>query len=218
MTMKIDRLYRFTLVEMVAALSIMMVISGIIAGAVAVFTTSYTASRAAAETLRRNRTISAVADRVLRSAVPFVWTDSDDNTEKSLFHGSSDELYVVSLNRARGSGDSPFLFTRIRLDGSTVVCDTSGLPMPHWDDIDLFSYTTEVVATNVQTLNFRYFNLDDDDEPVSTDLWSEDYEYTIPLAIQIEIEFNDGTVERRLRRTAGNSWNTMLGTREEALE
>ncbi|MDD4817609.1 MAG: type II secretion system protein [Victivallaceae bacterium] len=216
--MKTEKKRRFTLVEMVAALSIMMVIAGIIAGAVSIFATAYIDSRAAAATLRRNRTISAVADRVLRTAVPFVWTDDDTATERSLFHGTADELYTASLNRAGGAGSSPFIFTRIRLAGSAVVCDTASLPMPYWDDIDRFAYTTETVATDVRSLKFRYFNQDDDGEPVATDSWSEDYEYTIPLAIQLEIEFSDGTTERRLRRTAGNGGYTRFGSREEALE
>ena len=48
-----------------------------------------------------------------------------------------------------------------------------------------------------------------------TDTWVEDDHNGIPLAIQLTVEWLDGTKERWLRRTAGSSGNSTYGDREE---
>lgn len=212
------KIKKFTLIEVIVAMTIWVAVAALIAGATTMFIHAYESSNTMAMTLNRSQTLSRIADRCLRNAVVFVWNNEDENDEEQLvFQGEPSELWIAAQSRDYG-GSGGFLFSRLYLLNNTLYCDYSFRPLLPWLELDQQHYRTEKIADNVQSLSFRYFNRNSDDELENVDTWDEDYETTIPLAIQMEVTFLDGTVERRLRRTAGSSWNSSLGTREDSLE
>ncbi|MEA4863643.1 MAG: hypothetical protein AB7F40_06945 [Victivallaceae bacterium] len=212
------KIKRFTLIEVIVSMTVWVTVSVLIAGATAAFMRAYESSNYMALCLTRSQTLSRVADRCLRNAVVFVWNNEDENDEEQLvFKGEASELWTSAQSRDYG-GSGGFIFSRLYLKNNTLYCDYSFRPLLPWLELDQQTYRTEKIADNVAALAFRYYNRDSNDELVNVDTWDEDYTTTIPLAIQMEVTFTDGTVERRLRRTAGSSWNSSLGTREDSLE
>ena len=80
-----------------------------------------------------------------------------------------------------------------------------------WLELEAQKFKTEKLADGVQNIYFKYGAEGQSDNPVDWyDDWNEDELEGIPMAIQLTIEWKDGTKERWLRRTAGTSGNTAL--------
>ena len=82
-----------------------------------------------------------------------------------------------------------------------------------WEDEGKQEYAREVIAKNVRSIRFLYAE-EVDEEIEFEDTWEEDDHEAPPLAIQMTVEWNDGTSERWLRRTAGSGSNSTFGNRQ----
>ncbi len=211
--------HSFTLVELIAAMSIMLMVALIISTAASTFFVAYEQSEKLSARLNTFAAVNRVADRLICNSVPFVWQNEEDDEEQLVFLGEPHELLLCALTRTYIDDDSGLLFARLYLQNTTLYCDYSGYPILPWLDMDQFNYAAEPIAENVQELNFSYYTFTDG-ELEKLDEWdTEDtYSTSIPAAIQMELVFTDGTKERWLRRTAGNSYNSSFGQREEVEE
>ena len=70
-----------------------------------------------------------------------------------------------------------------------------------------------MIAKNVRSIRFLYAE-EVDEEIEFEDTWEDDDHEAPPLAIQMTVEWNDGTSERWLRRTAGSGSNSTFGNRQ----
>ncbi len=208
----------FTLIELIAAITIMLMVTMIISTLVVTFYQAYENSSLLAEKLKTQTNISRVADKLIRNAVPFVWTNEETGSEELIFTGEANELLICAITRSYQNDDGGLLFARIYLSNNNLLCDYSSFPLLPWDDSTWKNATTEILTSNVASLNFTYYTIEDD-ELETLETWdTEEYLTSIPVAIQLQLEFTDGTKQRWLRRTAGNSFDTSLGLREDSNE
>lgn len=199
----------FTLLEVVVATSLLTLVGMLIAMSVAGFHRSWSQGRKVSQRLERNLAIDRIAETVIRSMVPFRWYNEEEGGEELVFLGEADELWVTAQNRSYGSG-SPFRFVRIYMESGDLLCDYSCTPFLPWAELQDQVYTTEKIASGVSALVFRYATEDDSGELEWEENWDLDDHDELPLAIQMTIEWEDGTKQRWTRRQAGTSYYTEL--------
>lgn len=206
----------FTLVEMAIAMSILIVVALIIGTASATFYNGYRRSAKITERLQAYQAIDRVMDGNIRNLIPFQWEDEDTHESRYVFEGETDSLHFTALRRTYGNDRGALLFVRIRAEDDELVAEYSSYSRLPWLEEGKQEYAREVLAKNVRSVRFLYADLDDD-EIVLEDTWVEEDHNNLPLAIQMTVEWLDGTSERWLRRIAGSSSNSTLGVREETI-
>ena len=208
----------FTLVEMVAAMAVMMMVAMIVGSAGKLFYDGYRSAQRATSRLKEYMAIDRLWDGAVRNAVPFKWTD-EENVSRFVFEGKTDTVMFTALRRADGDAPGALVFIRIKLEEDELVAYYSFYPRPPWDDEfndNPEFFTREVIAANVAEVTFQYAEVGETDEAEIEwfDDWDEDEHAAIPLAIRMTVEWKDGRKEYWLRRTAGTSLNSNFGYRE----
>ena len=210
----------FTLVELIAAMAVMIFVALIIATASMTFYNAWKRSERTSSRLKTYQAIDRIMDSCIRNIIPFSWKN-EDNEEKIVFEGKSDSLFFTALRRVSKGEKSPFLFIRLKLEEDKLIAEYHGYPRLPWDEEGKYEVTKEVISDQVQSISFLYASIEDD-EVVWDDEW-EDYDSTavsndssdillVPLAIQMTVEWKDGRKEVWLRRTAGASKHSRFGS------
>ncbi len=209
--------HSFTLLELMAAMAIFSLVGLIIGTSLSAFARSWRSAQKVSAELERNQAIDHLVETMFRGAIPFMWPDEDEGEDRYVFQGKSDELYITSLSRTH-SGNDAFRFVRLYRDGEELLCDWSTVPLLPWLELETQKYQTDKIASGVQEITFRYAADGQSNDPIDWyEEWDEDELEGIPLAIQLTIEWTDGTSERWLRRTAGTSGNTALAVSSSTL-
>ena len=212
----------FTLMELVAAAGIMMAIAGIIAFASrSVFRALASSERVSAQ-LQVYLNIDQVMDGCFRNMIPFNWETQDENDDTfQVFMGESDWIHFTTLRRSYDNVGGNLFFMRVYVDDKTdeLVAEYSKFPRLPWyeDNDDEFPYDREVLATDVDHIEFLYAG-QQDSIVIWVEEWNrENYDF-IPLAVQMTVEWKDGTREQWLRRTAASGGNSVYGAVHEVDE
>ncbi|MEG1980768.1 MAG: hypothetical protein RR060_08555, partial [Victivallaceae bacterium] len=105
-----------------------------------------------------------------------------------------------SRRRSYAAGAGALIFVRLKLEGESLVAEYSFLPRGPWDtqSTSELPLEREVIAQNVARILFRYAAAGSD-KVIS---FSEDYDeedLNIPMAVQLEIWWKNGTKEVWLR-------------------
>ena len=210
----------FTLMELVAAAGIMMAIAGIIAFASRSFFRALASSERVSAQLQVYLNIDQVMDGCFRNMIPFTWETTDENDDTfQVFLGEEDYIHFTTLRRSYDDVGGNLFFVRVYVDEDELVAEYSKFPRLPWyeDDDDLMPYDREVLATNVERISFLYAGAQDD-TVVWLEEWDrENYDF-IPLAVQMTVEWKDGTEECWLRRTAASGGNSVYGAVHEVDE
>ena len=210
------KLYRFTLVELLAAMAILALLGTASAAALAGFQRSHTKVAVLSERLERNRKLDKAAD-LMSNIIPFFWRDeTDDDYENLVFDGKEDELFFTAMRLPDANGKGAFVFARLSLnDDGEFICKYRTTPMLPWIDREEQQGEIKkvVLAEKVETLTFLYADYTDDDEIELLEYWDQDdeeYENTLPMGIGFTLEFESGETISYFRRTAGTSAYTGL--------
>ena len=209
----------FTLMELVAATGIMLAIAGIIAFASRSFFRALASAERVSAQLQVYLNIDQVMDGCFRNMIPFNWETSDVNDDTfQVFMGEQDMIHFTTLRRSYDDIGGNLFFVRVYVDDKTdeLVAEYSKFPRLPWydDDEDEMPYDREVLATNVDRISFLYAGAQDN-AVVWLEEWDrEDYDF-IPLAVQMTVEWKDGTEEYWLRRTAASGGNSVYGALQE---
>ena len=210
----------FTLMELVAAAGIMMAIAGIIAFASRSFFRALASSERVSAQLQVYLNIDQVMDGCFRNMIPFTWETTDENDDTfQVFLGEVDYIHFTTLRRSYDDVGGNLFFVRVYVDEDELVAEYSKFPRLPWyeDDDDLMPYDREVLATNVERISFLYAGAQDN-TVVWVEEWDrENYDF-IPLAVQMTVEWKDGTEEYWLRRTAASGGNSVYGAVHEVDE
>jgi len=210
----------FTLVELVAAMAVMVFVALIIATASMTFYKAWERSARVSDRLKVRQTIDRIMDVCVRNMIPFPWRDEEDKI-RVVFQGQQDEIFFTARRHAAEGDNSAYLFIRLKLnDDRQLVAEYHTLPRFPWMEEEKYEMNTEVLAENVTSISFLYASLTED-EIVWDEEW-EDYDpeetqddttdiLQIPLAVQLTVEWNDGTKEVWLRRTAAVSKHSRFG-------
>jgi hypothetical protein len=209
----------FTLMELVAAAGIMLSIAGIIAFASRSFFRALASAERVSAQLQVYLNIDQVMDGCFRNMIPFNWETTDENDDTfQVFMGEEDWIHFTTLRRSYDNIGGNLFFVRVYVDDKTdeLVAEYSKFPRLPWyeDDEDAMPYDREVLAENVDRVSFLYAGQQD-----STVIWLEEwnrelYDF-IPLAVQMTVEWKDGTSEQWLRRTAASGGNSVYGAVQE---
>ena len=212
----------FTLMELVAAAGIMLSIAGIIAFASRSFFRALASAERVSAQLQVYLNIDQVMDGCFRNMIPFNWETTDENDDTfQVFMGEEDYIHFTTLRRSYDDAGGNLFFVRVYVDDHTeeLVAEYSKFPRLPWyeDDEDEMPYDREVLATNVDRISFLYAGAQND-SVVWLEVWDrENYDF-IPLAVQMTVEWKDGTTEQWLRRTAASGGNSVYGAVQEVDE
>lgn len=215
-----NRIRCFTLVELVAAMAIMIFVALIIGTASAAFYNAWKRSVRITDRLKVRQNIDRIMDTCVRNMIPFSWKDEDD-TEQVVFEGSKEEIFFTARRRAAEGENSAYLFIRLKVnEKQQLVAEYHTLPRFPWQEEGKYEMKQEVLAENVMSISFLYASLEEEEI-----VWNEDWEeydpemaqddttdiLLIPLAVQMTVEWEDGTTEVWLRRTAAASRYSRFG-------
>ena len=210
----------FTLVELVAAMAIMIFVALIIGTASAAFYNAWKRSVRVTDMLKVRQNIDRIMDVCIRNMIPFSWKDEDDR-EQVVFEGSQNEIFFTTRRRAAEGENSAFLFIRLKVnDDGQLIAEYHTLPRFPWQEEGKYEMKTEVLAENIQSISFLYASQEEEEI-----VWNEDWEeydpdtlqddttdiQMIPLAVQMTVEWKDGSKEVWLRRTTGASQHSRYG-------
>jgi len=209
----------FTLLELIVAIGIMLALSGVIGLASQSFMKALTTSERISAQLQVYLNIDQVMDGCVRNMIPFNWETPEENDDTfQVFMGERDMIHFTTLRRSYDDIGGNLFFVRIYLDDRTneLVAEYSKFPRPPWleDNDDTMPYDREVLATNVDRISFLYAGAYDG-LVQWLEVWDrEEYDF-IPLAVQMTVEWKDGTSEQWLRRTAASGGNSVYGALQE---
>ena len=199
---------------MAIAMGLLVVVALIVGTASATFYNGYRRSVKTTERLKAYQSIDRVMDGNVRNLIAFQWLDEDTNESRYVFEGEADTLHFTALRRTYGNDRGAFLFVRLKVENDELVAEYSSYPRLPWLEEGKQEYHREVLAKNVRSVRFLYYDLADD-ELEAEETWVEDDHDNLPLAIQMTVEWADGSSEQWLRRTAGSSSNSTFGVRTE---
>ncbi|MBR4666230.1 MAG: hypothetical protein IKO93_20355 [Lentisphaeria bacterium] len=215
-----NRIRCFTLVELVAAMAIMIFVALIIGTASAAFYNAWRRSVRVTDRLKVRQNIDRIMDTCVRNMIPFSWKNEDDE-EQVVFMGSREEMFFTARRRAAEGDNSAYLFIRLKVnEKQQLVAEYHTLPRFPWQEEGTYEMKREVLADNIISISFLYASLNDEEI-----IWDEDWEeydpeaaqddqtdiLLIPLAVQMTVEWQDGTREVWLRRTAAVSRYSRFG-------
>ena len=200
---------RFTLMEIAVTAALFAIIGTIIAASLAAFQRSYDKVARLSQRLERSRSLDRIAEH-LGNAIPFFWPNAEENDEEQLvFEGGQDELWFVTRRRAGADGNGAILFLRLYVnDDNQLCCDWRDRPFLPWLAPEQQNCRTEIIAEDVENVDFAYGAYNESDEIDWLDEWDqddEDYENVMPAAIRMTVRFTNGETAVWLRRTAGLS-------------
>ena len=152
-------------------------------------------------------------DVAFRNAIPFYWRDRN-NKEVMIFSGEPDAVTLAYLHRINDRREGGIRFLRLFRQNRRLIAEYRKLPFLY-DGAEEFEFEREVIAENVTGLSFIYADRRDD-RLEWLESWDAEQMKNLPLAIQMEVRFSDGTQQNWLRRTAGNGQFQEWGRRLKA--
>lgn len=205
----------FTLIEMVVSLGILLMILTISAMALSVVQRTWKSTADREASLKQYRTIDLIVDVAFRNAIPFYWRDRN-NKEVMIFSGKPDAVTLAYLHRINDRREGGIRFLRLFRQNRRLIAEYRKLPFLY-DGAEEFEFEREIIAENVTDLSFIYADRRDD-RLEWLESWDAEQMKNLPLAIQMEVRFSDGTQQNWLRRTAGNGqfqeWGRRLKTQK----
>ena len=208
--MPTKRCKRFTLLELLLALTVLLVLTGLTAQLIYSLPLGWRMHRERAARLEGLIALERVADHAWRNLVPFDWRDEVGRTDRPVFRGDP-ELVIGACRVGADPKGNSLLFFSLGKRGDRLIAQYRREPIV-WFARETMPETLheEVLLENVVSAAFRYAEVKDG-ELVWHDDWDEDKRRDLPVAIGLVVDFTDGAGARFLRRTAGNSYYTRLG-------
>ena len=203
--------HAFTLLELVVAISLMGMVALIIGTASATFYSGYERITGMGAQLKEFQAVDGIMDNLIRNMIPFSWTNPESDEEALVFAGGPEEIFFVSRRRSYTAEAGALIFMRLKLEDDSLLAEYSFMPRGPWDtqSTSQLPFSREVIARNVERILFRYPAASEDKVITFSEDWDEN-DLNIPMAVQLEIWWKNGTKEVWLRRTAGASSNSTL--------
>ena len=215
------KIFRFTLIELVISMAILMAVTGIIAMASKSFYDGYDRSAKVTKRLKEYMAIDNIMDVHVRNLIPFQWKDDNGNS-RFVFSGEEHRLHFTTLRRSYSKRAGSLIFIRLFVEENQLIAEYSTTPRLPWKEEgdETMPYTREIIAENIEEITFTYAEKvsgeeDEDGTGISwEENWPEDEHAAPPMAIRMQIKWTDGTVEYWLRRVAGVAKDSTFGKRE----
>jgi hypothetical protein len=157
-------------------------------------------------------TLDRTCEGLFANLVPFIWRDAS-GTRTPIFYGEPAAVtfaYLHPLNRVE---DGALRFAHVTLEDHELVCYYCERP-PFPEDLASPRLRRSVLAREVAAITLTYADLEND-TPVFVEDWGD--RLHTPLAIQLKVEWQDGTTQVWLYRTGGNSLHERWGRWQQAV-
>ena len=201
----------FTLLEIVLALAIFSVIATLAGSILFSSQQGWSVVRESSAELETLQRLDRIADTAFRNASPFHWPD-ENNRNMQLFRGKPAFLRLAYLHRVNDPAEGGLRFLELSREESELVARYRRYPIIADHDGEC---RREVIASGVRRLAFSYAFRENGEIVWQPEFDAEAAE-TIPAAIRMDVEFENGRQVSFLRRTAGNSAVSSYGKfREE---
>ena len=205
----------FTLIEMIVSLGILLLILTTAALAVSGARRTWQTIAAQDEALKSCRTLDRIAESAFRNAVPFYWRDRD-NRERLLFSGEPHSVTLSYLHPVDDLSQGGIRFLRLFREGGKLIAEYRQRPFGD-DGSPLPGTEREELAADIAEVTFLY--ADRRDRAIEWyDFWNVEERRNLPLALQMEVRFADGSQQIWLRRTAGSGQFQQWGRRLQPLK
>jgi len=211
---------RFTLVELIVSMGILMAICSIVAMASRSFNEGYGRSVKAVKRLKEYMAIDKIMDDSIRNMIPFQWKDANGNS-RFVFSGMDHEIWFTALRRAYGKRPGALLFIRLFVEEEQLIAEYQPWPRLPWveqTDEKLPVPVREVLADKVKEIRFSYAETASADSENAGSVewlenWAEEEHAALPLAVRLTVEWMDKSSESWLRRVAGVASDGTFGVR-----
>ena len=159
--------------------------------------------------LKQYRLIDHIVESAFRNAIPFYWQNRN-HKEIMIFSGEPERLTLTYRHRVDATG-SALRFLRLFAENGKLIAEYRDLPFVPAETQNL-PFERETLASGIQTVRFIYADLRDN-RLEWHESWNVEEMKNMPMAIQMEVTFSDGTTQVWLRRTAGNGEFQTFGRR-----
>lgn len=204
----------FTLLEMVISLGLLALLAALAIMAAAAITSSWSRLESRqqqfAELMRVDRTL----DSMLSNIVALSWSNADDDT-LPFFRGQTDTMRFAYRHRLNNAEEGALRFVRLELVDGQLRALYHPRPVRNEDGL-LDRGRISILAEGVEQIEFQYAvirsGMTRDDPPEWLEQWDpEDWslqerkKQRSPLAVRIQVRWQDGRVENWMRRLPGVS-------------
>ena len=197
------RKLRFTLVELILALGLLAILAATGAALISGLTRAWDQSRQQGQRVQELVRLDRCFRSLAGNALPFTWRNAALQ-QTNAFIGNPDSLRLASQITPADAIDGGLRFSYLSLNQGQLVAIVSSKP---------FSEETEpvglrsVLSVNVALTHFSYCRVSSADPLVEVMEWVDTWESDradIPLAIRMQVEWQDGRTENFFMRTAGS--------------
>ena len=194
---------KFTLIEVIVAISLLVAVAMIVAASGATFYSAYERSLRITGQLKELMAIDQLMDTHIRNMILFNWTD-EDGKSRMLFSGEEDRIHFTTLRRSYGDRPGALLFVKVFVEENQLIAEYSPYPRFPWSEEgdESFPFTREVIAENILQVTFEYAEKSTEVEGGVDFLetFLEEENSVLPLAVKMSVEWQDGRKEIWLRR------------------
>ena len=207
---RLKGIYNFTLMELVVAIALVTVVFITAGTALSAVQKSWIKVSQHSDRIMTLIMIDKVVNTNFRNIIPFKWKDQELNKVRQIFYGKSDQIIFASTHRVNDDQEGGIRFLSISAENGQLIARYQKTPILFWD-LNKDEGDSEVIAEGVASVEFSFGDLNRKRELEWLDNWDEEREKFIPMAIQMKINWDDGTSDVWLRRTAGASKRSNFG-------
>ena len=222
---RLNRYGSFTLLEMLLAIAIFALVMAAVGFTMRGIIDSWRKIDSHGIYIREYRQLEQLANSAFRNAVVFYWKKPNTNTEMLAFDGLPDELWLCYTHRIGVAGEGGLRFLHLfRDEEGNLVAEYRPQPLLSDYDDDFASFgrdaevedkvEREVLQRGISELNFIYGDISSETLKWD-DTWRGKSKRRLPMAIQMELVWEDGRREVWLRRIAGNTEYQRMVNEEE---
>jgi general secretion pathway protein J len=188
---KPSRALGFTLVEMLLALTLMSMLMALAYGGLRASTRATDRGQVILEESSRIRMAHQFVRKQLNQMIPLVFMESEDQEQRTVFEGSSDRIrFVAPMPGYLGFGGPQVQELTFQSGEEGFALVISHALLQGFDEEKLYERAPIVLLEWIEKAEFQFLGLDEEGE-LST--WSSEWENpeTLPLAVSLDIEFNE---------------------------
>ena len=205
-----QQISNFTLMEMVVAIGILMVI--FLTAATALFTVQKAWEKGAIHSNRLSTLImiDKVVNSHFRNIIPYNWYDRALMKNQPVFRGDGDRINFAALHRVNDVQEGGIRFVSLFVEDNNLVALYRKTPLLYWDEAQMEG-NREILADGIESIEFSFADLTRERLVEWFDDWDEERERFLPMAIQMKVNWVDGSSDVWLRRTSASSKRSNLG-------
>lgn len=206
-------LIQFTLIEMILAVAILMLVFVAAGTCLMSVQQTWVRSQQRSERLKKLIIIDKIVEANFPNIVPFEWRD-DKLKKRNIFYGDDNKVIFAVAHRVNDMHEGGLRFISIFRDSNDqLIIAFRNTPILFWDE-GLTPTKDEIIAEDIESLRFTYADMDRERNLIWEEDWDEEERKNIPMAIQMTIEWRDGTKHSWLKRTAGSGKRENYGKRD----